>query len=48
MPAKPKRAVNAHPEMPKALGKILAGHKPNTESGALLASLIASWGGPTD
>jgi hypothetical protein len=42
---KPKRAVNAQPELPKAVAKVLAGHKPNTDSGALLGSLIDRWGG---
>jgi hypothetical protein len=49
MPAKrttkPKRAVNAQPELPAAVAKVLAGHKANTDSGALLASLIERWGG---
>ncbi len=42
---RPKRAVNAQPELPAAVAKVLAGHKPNTDSGALLASLIERWGG---
>jgi hypothetical protein len=41
--AKLKRAVNARPEMPKALGKILAGGKPSADSGAPLASLLDRW-----
>jgi hypothetical protein len=49
MPAKratkPKRAVNAQPALPAAVAKVLAGSKPSTDSGALLASLIDRWGG---
>ena len=49
MPRKPatktKRAVNAQPALPAAVAKVLAGSKPSTDSGALLASLIDRWGG---
>ena len=45
-PTKPKkRAVNAQPELPAAVAKVLAGQKVTTDSGALLSSLIERWGG---
>jgi hypothetical protein len=42
---KKKLAVNAQPELPRAVAKVLAGSKPSADSGALLAELIEAWGG---